>query len=370
MSLPRAFLDQYDEPFGFMDFASVGALPRSARGRFRQFVESMDGDSGPIVPLLFEQIEATRALAADLVGMDTDHVSLVSSTSAGLFAAAFGLNGGSVVIPATDFPANLYPWIRAGEAGHIEPRFVAADDGRYTPGVLAKAVDSSTVAIAISQVDYQTGYRCDLEGLRELAGEALLIVDSVQALGALRSPMPHADIVVAGGQKWLRSGIGVAVLAMSDRALDRIDPILGGWLGVEDPFGLEVPMPHRSLDTPDRYTMGSSPIVAMAGLQGSLEALRLAPGEAVEETVLDRARAIEEEILKSDGELLAPWKAPSEKSGIVSFRLPDEPSTQTMERLTDAGFILTERNGWLRASPHATTHPDAPAAMGETLRHI
>lgn len=113
--------------------------------------------------------------------------------------------------------------------------------------------------------------------------------------------------------------------------------------------------------------MGSPPINAAAGLRGSLESLRKADPADVEATVLERSRAVEEEVLAAGGEILCSWEG-EERSGIVTFRLPDEPSRETNRRLTEAGFVLTDRNEWLRASPHATTDPEAPAALGKVLR--
>ena len=275
MSLPSEFLDQYDEPFGYMDFASIGTLSKLARRRHKESVDFMSGADGKLVPTLFEDIDKTKELVAWLMGTDSDHVAVVPSTSAGLFATAFGIAGGSVILPDTEFPANQYPWLRAAELGRIELRFVNAYAGRCTPDVFAEAMDSTTAALVVSQVDYFTGYRADMAGLREAAGDALLVVDSVQAMGALQSPMAHADVVVAGSQKWLRAGVGVAVMAMSDRALERLEPTLGGWQGVEEPFDMETPLPHKSLPTPYMFAMGSPAFSAMGGLRGSIETLQL-----------------------------------------------------------------------------------------------
>lgn len=367
MSLPQRYLDEYDEPFGFMDFASVGTMSRTARKRIQQDIEWMSGGRGKIVPILMEQIEATKALVAELLGSDPDHVVAVPSTSAGLFATAFGLPGGNVLIPSSEFPANRYPWIRAAQAGRIETRFLDSDDGRYTPEMFAAAVDSDTSAVAVSQVDYQTGFRIDVDGVREAIGDALLVVDSVQSLGALASPFPAADVVVAGGQKWMRSGIGIAVMGVSDRALERLELTLSGWLGVEEPFDLEMATPHPALNTADRFVMGSPPITAMAGLRGALESLRYADIADVEATVLDRADTARDELKSVGCEILFTPEDPAERSGIISFRRPDESSIDTNDRLVDAGFTVTERNGWLRVASHATTHPDAPAALAAAV---
>ena len=370
MPLPDAFLEQYDEPFGFMDFAAVGAVSIPARRRLAETAEAMAGGGERLIPLVFEQIDRVTALAADLVGAAPDRVVLVPNTSVGLFSVAFGLPGGSVVVPETDFAANLYPWVRAGESGRIEPRAIAVPDGRLTADLIAGAVDSSTSAAAVSLVDYRTGYRCDLAALREAAGGALLVVDAVQAVGALRTTMEHADVLVAGGHKWLRAGGGVGFMALSDRALDRLAPSLVGWPGVRDPFDTEAPLPHPPADGARRFMMGSPPFVTAGALLGALEALGKAGMDEVEAAVTARSRAVEEEALRAGAGVMTPWRSAAERSGIVCFRPRRGKAAEVHRRLAEAGFYLTERGGWLRAAPYASTDPEAPAALGEALRRF
>ena len=61
---------------------------------------------------------------ARLVGAAPDRVPTIPSTSAGIFQVAFGLlgSGGNVVVPAHEFPANVYPWLRAEAAGGPQVR--------------------------------------------------------------------------------------------------------------------------------------------------------------------------------------------------------------------------------------------------------
>ena len=369
MPLPDAFLEQYDEPFGFMDFAAIGAVSIPARRRLAEAAEAMAGAGGQLIPLVFEQIDKVTDLAAELVGAAADRVVIVPNTSVGLFSVAFGLPGGSVVVPETDFAANLYPWVRAGEAGRIEPKTIAVPHGRLTADLIAGAVDSSTTAAAVSLVDYRTGYRCDLAALREAAGNALLVVDAVQAVGALQVTMEHADVLVAGGHKWLRAGGGIGFMALSDRALDRLAPSLVGWPGVQDPFDTEAPLPHPPADGARRFMMGSPPFTAAGALLGALEALGGAGIDQIEAAVTARSRAVEDEARRSGAEVMAPWRSGSERSGIVSFR-PRGKAAEVHRRLAEEGFYLTERGGWLRAAPHASTDSEAPAALGEALRRF
>ncbi len=367
MPLPQSFLDQFDEPFGYMDFASIGAMSIPARAGLQDMADAMSGSRGKLVPMVMERVETARRRGARLVGVPTEQVTLVPSTSAGLFAVAFGLAGGSVVVPETEFPANLYPWVRAAKAGRIDLRTFPVPGGRLTADLVASAVDSRTAAVALSHVDYRTGYRCDLSAIREAAGRALLVVDAVQGLGAVRFGMEHVDVMVAGGHKWLRAGGGAGLLAVSGRALDRLRPALTGWLGVVDPFDTAAPLPHPPLEGADRFIMGSAGFPAAAALGESLRLLQTVSVEDVEATVLARSIAVEEEARRAGARVLSPWMNDDERSGIVNFTPAGEPSADAYARLVAEGFALTERHGMLRVAPHASTHPDAPEAMGEVL---
>lgn len=368
MPLPQSFLDTFDQPFGFLDFASVGAMSIPARAGIIQMAEAMSGAEGKLINLVTDRFDSCRRRAANLIGVTPQQITLVPNTSAGLFAAAFGLSGGSVVVPDTEFPANLYPWVRAAEAGRIELRTIPVPEGRLTADLIAREVDTRTLAVSLSQVDYRTGFRCDLDAMREAAGDALLIVDAVQAVGAVRSVPGQADLLVAGGHKWLRAGGGVGLMAVSDRALERLEPTLTGWSGVTEPFETDPPLPHPPLEDAGRFAMGTPGLTALAAFDQALEILEGISAEDLEAAVLARSRAVEEGALQAGAQVMRPWKCDRERSGIVSFRPAGERPAQAFRRLVEEGFSLTERNGMLRVAPHAGTHPDAPQVLAQLLR--
>jgi len=56
----------------------------------------------------------------------------------------------------------------------------------------------------------------------------------------------------------------------------------------------------------------------------AVEVIELAGIAAIEATVLARAAAVEEAVRRAGAEVLAPWRGPEERAGIVCFRLPGE----------------------------------------------
>ncbi|MDJ0924054.1 MAG: aminotransferase class V-fold PLP-dependent enzyme [Acidimicrobiia bacterium] len=369
MPVSDTYLHEFSEPLGYLDFAGIGPPSRrvlQAVGDAYSRVAEPDGDMGP--PIL-GSYEAALATIGRFLGVAPELVTVVPSTSAGLFQLAFGLApfGGNIVVPSHEFPANVYPWLRAAGMGGPEIRLVDIPDRRVTAGALSDAVDDETRAISISSVDYLSGYRPDLAGLRELADDALLIVDAVQGLGAIEFPSSLADVIVAGGQKWLRSGWGSGLLALSPRSLDMLHATLTGWWGVDDAFDFETLPPHAARVDAERFQEGTPPLFGAFALEAALELIEVEGMAAIHATVLENVKAIEEVIRATDADVLDIWASDDERSGILAFRLPEESAEETTQRLAEADITVSARNGWVRVSPHASTDPAVAGALAEVI---
>lgn len=365
-----AYLEQFAEPPGYLDFASTGPVSRRVAEAVAQAMGAVAAPCGSAWDAVAGPYDAAVAAMARLVDAPASRVTPVPSTSAGIFQVAFGLigGGGNVVVPAHEFPANLYPWMRAADAGGPEVRLVACPDHRVTPGRIAEAVDPGTVAVAVSLVDFVTGFRVDVPGLRAACGSALLLVDAIQGLGAVAACLEPADVLVAGGQKWLRAGWGSGVMAVGERALERLAPTLTGWWGVQRFLDFETPPPHDPREEAGRFQEGSPPYFGALQMGAAVEVIELAGIAAIETAVLERVCALEEAARSAGAEVLAPWRVPAERAGILCFRLPGEDPAVTVARLAQAGMVVSRRSGWVRLAPHASTPSEAAARLGEGLR--
>lgn len=119
------YADHFQAPEGYLDYArygppstdvltaTAGALERSARASHDTVNELMRAE------------QSAREAAARLAGVSADHTVLLPNASTGLFHAAFGIPAGTVLVPATDFPANHYPWRRTAALGRAVPRWLA-----------------------------------------------------------------------------------------------------------------------------------------------------------------------------------------------------------------------------------------------------
>lgn len=361
-----AYGREYPPADRYLNFAGIGPMSHRAIARMTEVAEAVSITHEKPTEAFLAQRDGAIRVGAAFLGTDAAHVTFASSTSHGLFTVAFGLRGGNVVIPANEFPANRYPWLRAADALGGEVRLVPVPDGRVTADLLAPHIDRETRAVAMSAIGYATGYRADLAAVRSVCGDALLVVDSVQASGAWHVGLDHADVVVAGSQKWMRAGLGAALVGFSDRALDRIDITLGGWTGVEDMFG-PAPPPHPSLPGAARFSMGSLPLLAMGAMRGSMEVTLAAGTDVIERAMVERVGAFEEALLAAGARLLTPDYAPQERSTIFTFSMPGISTDALQAALAAEGFVVEERDGLTRVSPHATTPLDTADELRRAL---
>jgi selenocysteine lyase/cysteine desulfurase len=312
--------------------------------------------------------ERARSAVARLTGFAPEGVALSTSTSQGLMTAAAGLRG-EVLVSLDEFPANLYPWLRAEQAGRMRVRPLPGS-GTGTPVHVTadRVADALTPAIrvlAVSAVDFRTGYRADLRALREAIGpDRLLVVDGIQNVSAAGNDWTSADVLAVGGQKWLRAGWGTGFLALSPRGLAEVAPALGGWTGVEHPAAYDG-REHPLLPGAERYSVTSLSPFATGALATALELLEAAGPERIAEGVRAATERVITAIDDAGLALLSP-RAPAERAGIVVAGLPEEEeaATRLHARLADAGVTTTlHPGGRIRFSPHA-------GAAAETLDRL
>ncbi|MEV4057700.1 aminotransferase class V-fold PLP-dependent enzyme [Amycolatopsis sp. NPDC049688] len=353
---PR-YLLQFDEPAGYLDFARFGPPSHAVLDTTAALLDQATTAGPSTVDELMRQEIRAKAAAARLSGSDTDHTVLLPHTSLGLFQAAFH-SSGEVLVSASEFPANTYPWARAEQAGRLRVRRLTS--GYVTPERVADALTPEITTVSVSAVDFRTGYRADLAALREVAGDRLLVVDGIQGFGVVDEPWEVADVLVVGGQKWLRAGWGTGFAVLSDRALERMDPVLSGWTGARDP-GLFDDEIHPPDGTAQAWSISNLSPITSGAFAEALELVEDAGVGAIAARIAERLASFEEVLASCGAEVVS---AVDRRAGILAFTLPGHPAEQVGAALANAGIAATVRPEHVRLSPHAST----PAAAADLLR--
>ncbi|MDA0180114.1 aminotransferase class V-fold PLP-dependent enzyme [Solirubrobacter phytolaccae] len=302
-------------------------------------------------------IARARALVAALVGGHEDRVAFTQNTSTGLALVANGVDwsaGDNVVVPAGEFPSNFYPWTQLRRRG-VELREVPMVDGHADLAAAAALVDDRTRVLAISAVQYSSGYRYDLAPLGELcrARDTLLVVDGTQAAGALTldADATGIDVLAVSAHKWMLGPLGIGFVALSERAMGRLHPSTAGWLSVERPFDFD----HEPQLAGDgrRFESGTENMVGIAGLGATVGIVLELGREAVETLVLDRTAELTELLIAAG---LTPTRTSerSHWSGILIATTGDDDAA-LHRRLLDADVRCSLRGGGIRFAPHYYT---------------
>jgi selenocysteine lyase/cysteine desulfurase len=361
---PTAFLDSFGEETGYLDWASFGPLSPSVRAETNADAELLGTGRRSSIDLVLDHAAAARGLAAELLSASADQVVLQPSTAYGLMQAIYGLRG-TVLVSSAEFPSLTVAAARSAAVGGAQVAWMNPPAGFVTPEVVAASLTDDVKAVAVSLVDFRTGYRADLAALREVIGDRLLIVDAIQGFGVVEADYAAADVVCSNGYKWLRAGRGTGFAWFGDRALDRLDPVLSGFSGTEIE-GLpldEVPPPARSARA---FTVSDSDPLAAGRLATALREVLTAGVAQIEARIAERTGAI---LVLAD-QFAIPVATPREaahRAGIVALAPEAQDAAPLAAALANHGLAVTSRAGMVRVAAHAGTSDETLVQLGDAL---
>jgi cysteine desulfurase / selenocysteine lyase len=342
--------------WAYFDHAANAPLPRRTSDAMRGWIEAQERDGVVSWPAWERKLEAIRDQAARLIGAERDEVAFITSTTHGIGLVAEGFpwrDGDNVVTAAEEYSSNIFPWMNLAHRG-VSLRLVESRAGRIFVEDLAAAMDRRTRMLAISHVEFGTGFRNDLDALAELCHErgAALFVDAIQGLGALVVDvrLTPVDFLAADGHKWLLGPEGAGLLYVRRDWIERLRPIGVGWHSVVGSYN--APRPEFRLKPgADRWEGGSFNMAGLQGFGASMGLfLELGP-EAVSRRVLDRAAAVRE-LAASAGWTVHGSRHGRDQAGIVALERPGVDPHEAAHVLRRQGIVVSCRRGRLRASPH------------------
>ncbi len=364
MNSLRTFTDGFRDEPGYLDFGRVGPLSAAVvaetLGQTEVLSRARFGSLGHLV----DQDLRARSAVSELTGFHPDNIVLQPNTSSGLMQAMFGLTG-SVLLSAGDFPSVPFAAVRAAEALQVvTPLWLRTEHGRVTPGQIRDQLTPGTVAVMVCLVDSRTGYRTDLDGIRQVIGDRLLIVDAIQGFGVVDAAYEVADVVASGGQKWTRAGWGTGFLALSDRALEQLVPVYSGFVGTDtdDPWD-EVPPPSHGARA-FRITHGDA--IAQARFAAALEEIADVGVDVIEDAMNENVSAVIDLVDEFAIDIVSPRES-AERAGIVVLEPPADLLTPLVACLHNDGITATSRGSTVRLSVHAALAPDTLIMLRQAL---
>jgi cysteine desulfurase / selenocysteine lyase len=311
--------------------------------------------------------QGIRQLTARLIGAEPGEIAIAKNTSEGIATIANGFalgKGDRVVCFVEEFPANYFPW-KVLERGGVVLDWLSI----YDP--LEKILQAIRGAklLAISYVNYLSGYRVDLESIGAAcrAERCFFFVDAIQGLGAFPLDVKKCkvDALAADAHKWMLGPEGCAVLYVRQEVQDAVFPREFGWTNVAH-FADYASRDMTLRGDAGRYECGTLNTIGCYGLHAALELLLEVGVEGITAAVQRLGDQIADGVVRK-GYRLAVERTPQTGAGIVSFRKDGVDSRMVVAKLKEDGILAAPRQGWVRTSPHFYITEEEIARMIDSL---
>lgn len=344
--------------FAYLNSAAIGPLPSITVQAVASQLADVAANGSANMCEWFAAQERARELAASMLGVAARDLAFTRNTSDGLCAAASGMRwtaGDNIVSFVNEFPTNFYPWRKLRDEAGVELRLCPERGGTIDVEELCSLIDGRTRLVAVSAVQYSTGFRLDLERVGRAArkADALFAVDIIQAFGAMPLDLVACNVDIAAGAsyKWLCAPQGCGILYLGERARERVRPASFGWLGVGNPWDFE-DREQPCFSGAAAWETGTSGFALLYGLERSLKLLQTLGSERIAAHLSELTDFLCE-IIPSKRYSIVSSRLPGERSQIVCIESQNGLDPQTVaDELQRQNIVVSARGKRVRIAPH------------------
>ncbi len=344
--------------YTYLNSAAVSPMPLTAIDAVTHQLNDVAAHGSAHYLEWVETKNRARSLIAEMLRVRSDQVAFTRNTSDGIATIAAGLkweSGDNIVSFEHEFPSNYYPWRRIRDEFGVELRLAPERDGRIDLDEFIGMIDANTKVVALSAVQYASGFRSDLErvGRAARAVDALFCVDIIQAFGAQPFDLPaqYVDAASGASHKWLCAPEGCGILYLSDRTRERVNPTLIGWISVETPWDFddrEQPLKPNAL----AWESGTGCSSLFYGLEQSLKLLHETGIENISRYLADLTDGLCDALTGRNYELVSS-RRPGESSAIVCIKhRGGMTATEVAAKLESEKVVISPRGDRIRIAPH------------------
>ena len=344
--------------YTYLNSAAVSPIPTTAIEAINVQLADVAANGSKNYQDWVDTKDRARSLLAAMLNVRDEQVAFTRNTSDGVASIANGLtwiSGDNIVSFVNEFPANFYPWRRLRDEYRVELRLAAEHGGRIDLDELIALIDANTKVVTISFVQYASGFRADLEriGRAARAVDALFCVDIIQGLGAMAVDLPaqFVDAACGASHKWLCAPEGCGIIYLSDRARERVEPTLTGWISVETPWDFadrEQALKPNAL----AWETGTGCSSLFYGLEQSLKLLHETGAANIEKHLSELSDQLCDGIEAKNYEIVSS-RLPGERSQIVCIKHRDGIHPNAIAaQLERQNIIVSPRGDRLRIAPH------------------
>ncbi|MBI4394898.1 MAG: aminotransferase class V-fold PLP-dependent enzyme [Candidatus Omnitrophica bacterium] len=334
--------------FTYLDHASASPMPKPVYEAALRYYDELVGFADFSWNRWISRREEVRRKVATFIGAEAEEVAFTSSTSHGMnLIAELIADQGGVLTNTLEFPATTVPWIhRRAKMRFLKPANGVID---YAPHLSADGT-GTVKTILTSFVQYQNGFRQDLEAIGKIKGNRFLVVNATQGFGYLPIDVKHTgiDFLATNSYKWLMAGYGGGILYINRKWIRKFQPKSAGWRSAPHPESFDNRHAPLKRDA-SRYEYGCPPFPHIFAIGAAIDYLSEIGFSNVWNRILELTDFLIDNLRKYDFEILSPLSPPF-RSAIVVFKVKN--AQELTDQLLAKRIYVSARGGGIRVAPH------------------
>jgi len=351
----------------FLNTATFGQMPRCAAEAAARHFARRDEFACSDFSQWFDDADRIRARIAELIHCAAGDIAFIQNASAAVSLLIGGLDwktGDRIVTLEDEFPNHYYypAQLRARGVEFVETAWERFYD----------CLTPRTRLVAISTVNYATGFRAPLEELSETLRRRgiLLYLDGTQSVGALQFDVSRIrpDLFAVDAYKWLLSPNGASFMYVSPELRERLAPAVIGWRSDRNWRNHEN-LTHGPLEFPagaEKYEGGMLAFTMLYAMDAVIGMILDIGPERIERRVMELAGQTRD-VLRAAGAALPADRLPHYDSQVVTARFAGRDAPAIVRELQARRVLVAARHGNLRVSPHFYNDAADLARLAEVL---
>ena len=329
---------------------------------------------------------------ATLMKTSSENITMTTNTSEAISMIANGYPfrpGDQIISYVNEYPANHYPWVLQAKHRDVElillsDTDVPQENRPYTAPIssslargwsfeeLESHVTDRTRVIAISHVQFTSGYAADLKQLGDFCKSRNidLVVDAAQSLGSMPVYPEQWNVaaVASAGWKWLLGPVGTGVMYTSPEFREKIEITMSGADHmVQDTQYLDHTWnPHTD---GRKFEYSTVSYALLDGLSVGVEEVFLKDSPEARRDHIFKMQELALSRLNMDKYQPVVHKKKT-RSGILSLIPKVSTASQICKALEANKIIVTPRDGYIRFAPHICTTADEIEQAVDALNNI
>lgn len=337
------------QKYTYLNPAGGSPMPLQAANEGKRFYDEMLAGGDAYWDEWLERQEETRQKLARFINAEPEEVAFTQNTShaMSLIAGMFG-PADEVLTMHDEFPSSTFPWIHRG----YKLNFVKPVNGIYQLRDIENAITSNTRILVTSYVQYNTGFRQDLEALGKLckSKNIVFVINATQGMGSMPVDVKQfqADFLVFTGLKWTLAGYGVGGIFVNKKWFGKLTPPAAGWRSAKEPEAMN----NQVLDIKNNaiaMELGSMNFPNIFALGGAIDLLNSIGKENIFNRIMELNDYLEMK-LKELKLQIASVLNKEYRSGITIVKVPN--AKEIVKKLYQKKIFISARGEGIRISLH------------------